>query len=213
MHAPAAERNAAPILEQLRVLLPPSGTVVEIASGTGQHVATFGAALPNLQFVPTEPDPGKHASIRAWTETLSNVQEPRALDVTAATWPVEAAAAMFCANMIHIAPPEATTGLLRGAGRILAPGGVLVVYGPFRVEGRHTAPSNAAFDESLRSRDPRWGIRDLDAVTAEAATFGLARGEVVDMPANNKIVAFLRRRTGEDAGPTLESTQGRSTGG
>ncbi|MEM6293169.1 MAG: DUF938 domain-containing protein [Myxococcota bacterium] len=195
LHAPAAERNAAPILERLRTLLPASGTVLEVASGTGQHVATFAAALPKLTFVPSEPDPDKHDSIRAWTEGLGNVEPPRGLDVTAQPWPVDAVDAIFCANMIHIAPSEATTGLLRGAGQILTPGSMLVLYGPFRVGGQHTASSNAAFDASLQARDPRWGVRDLDAVTAEAATFGLEPGSVIEMPANNKIVTFVRRST------------------
>ncbi len=197
LHAPAAERNAEPILAVLREVLPAAGTVLEVASGTGQHVATFAAALPALTFQPSEPQTDNHTSIAAWTEGLDNVRPPLALDVTAESWPIEGVLdAVFCANMIHIAPPEATAGLLRGAARHLRPGGVLVLYGPFRIEGAHTAPSNAAFDASLKSRDPRWGIRDLSVVASQAAALGLTQREVREMPANNKTVVFERIGSG-----------------
>jgi SAM-dependent methyltransferase len=192
LHAPAAERNAEPILEILRAVLPQSGCVLEIASGTGQHCAVFAAALTNLTFQPSEHDASKLESIRAWTESLRNAADPVELDVTASTWPVGTVDAVFCANMIHIAPIEAMYGLLKGAARHLRSGGLLAIYGPFMEAGEHTAPSNAAFDASLRSRDPRWGIRDLETVKTRARSHGLTFDRAVDMPANNKTVLFRR---------------------
>ncbi len=192
MHAPAAERNAAPILEALRQRLPQSGLLLEIASGTGQHVATFAAALPGLRFQPTEFDPANLESIAAWTEGLHNVAPAIQLDVTAPSWTVGLVDAVFCANMIHIAPEAALVGLMRGAGAHLASGGLLAVYGPFRRGGRHTAPSNAAFDASLRSRDSRWGIRDLETVEDLGRTAQLNLEHVQEMPANNETLFFRR---------------------
>ena len=153
-HAPATRRNREPILEVLRAWLPPRGTVVEIACGTGEHAAYFGEALPHLVWQPTDIDPDARASTDAWTARLHNVRPALAVDASRPPWPIEAADAIFCANMIHIAPIEACRGLLAGAGGTLRPDGVLVVYGPFRREGAHTAASNAAFDASLRDRDP-----------------------------------------------------------
>ncbi len=193
LHAPAAERNARPILDALRTALPATGTVLEIASGTGQHVATLGAALEHLRFQPTEFDRDKLESIRAWTQGLENVADPLWLDVRASVWPVDPVEAIFCANMIHIAPPAAGEGLLAGAGRHLGDGGLLALYGPFTVGGEHTAPSNAAFDASLRARDPRWGVRDLQELQTRAQVCGLAFDAAIDMPANNKMVLFRRR--------------------
>src|SRR5688500_1149085 len=160
--APSAERNKQPILEVLARVLPPEGLVLEIGSGTGQHVAHFARALPNLTFQPSEMEASRHASIAAWTRDLTNVRAPLDFDVTRLPWPVTAADAVVCINVIHISPWEATLALMRGAGEVLPPGGVLVTYGPYRREGRHTGPSNAAFDVSLQSRDPRWGVRDLE---------------------------------------------------
>jgi len=193
-HAPAAARNREPILAVLRRVLPPTGLVVEIASGSGEHAVHFARALPHLEFQPSDPDPDSRASIDAWRrhEALPNVRPAVALDATAATWPIEAPAAFSCCNMIHIAPWEAGLGLLRGAGRFLAPGHPLVLYGPFRRAGRHTAPSNERFDESLRERDARWGVRDLDEVVAEAQKQSLELDEIVEMPANN-LTVILRR--------------------
>ena len=192
LHAPAAERNALPILEVLRTFVPERGTLLEIASGTGQHVSTFAPAFPNLTFQPTEFDTSKFESIRAWTSELANVREPLGLDVTADVWPVQAFDAVFCANMIHIAPQQALEGLLLGVGRHLAQGGPLGLYGPFKIDGRHTAPSNEAFDASLRARDPRWGVRDLETVIALADAQGLSFERRIEMPANNQIVLFRR---------------------
>ena len=192
LFAPATERNRAPILAVLRRVLPANGMVLEIASGTGEHVAHFAAALPGLTFQPTEFDAARQASIDAWCVDLPNVLPAIPLDAAAATWPVERVDAMFCANMIHIAPWLVGIGLIGGAGRVLPPGGVLVLYGPFKRDGAHTAPTNVEFDASLRDRDPDWGVRDLETVAACAAGAGLALEEVVEMPANNLMVVFRR---------------------
>lgn len=189
-HWPAAERNKEPILDVLRPALPAQGLVLEIASGTGQHMAHFAAALPALQWQPSEPDTGMHESIRAWTEELANVAPPLALDVSATPWPVARANAIVCINMIHISPWQATLDLMRGAGEILPAGAVLFLYGPYRRGGAHTAPSNEAFDADLRRRNPEWGVRDLEAVSQVAAENGLRFKEAVAMPANNFSVMF-----------------------
>lgn len=195
-HAPAAERNKQPILDVLRRVLPASGTVLEVASGTGQHVAHFAAALPALTWQPSDRTDQEFASIVAWCASTgaSNARPPLVLDVTREPWPLATVDAIFCANMIHIAPWQACLGLLRGAGRHLAPGAPLVLYGPFRIGGEHTAPSNAAFDADLRARDPAWGVRDLDEVARVAASHGLELEERVAMPANNLTVILRRRR-------------------
>jgi SAM-dependent methyltransferase len=192
--APSAERNKQPILDVLVRALPPAGVVLEIGSGTGQHVTHFAKALPNLVFQPSEMDAGRHASIAAWIahEKLANVRPPIAFDVARLPWPVRAADAIVCINVIHISPWEATLALMRGAGAMLPAGGVLVTYGPYRREGRHTAPSNAAFDADLKSRDPRWGVRDMEEVVAAAKAEGLALEETVAMPANNFTLVFRR---------------------
>jgi len=190
--APAAERNKDPILAVLKRVLPSSGTVLEIASGPGQHVVHFARALPALTWQPSDPDPEMRASIRAWIagSGLPGVRAPLDLDVHAQPWPVESADAVACSNMIHIAPWSATTALMGGVARILAPGGVLVLYGPFRQAGRHTARGNEAFDRSLRASNPEWGVRDLEAVVTIASSAGLALEDVVAMPANNLSVLF-----------------------
>lgn len=194
--APAAERNKGPILEVLKRFLPESGLVLEIASGTGQHVVHFAAALPALTWQPTDLDPEHLISIAAWRRHngLQNVRPPFELDVDADPWPVERADAVLCFNMIHIAPWAATKGLLKGAARALVPGGILFLYGPYRRFGAHTAPSNAAFDADLRTRDPEWGLRDIEEVVALAAKNTLSLVEVVPMPANNFSVIFRRNR-------------------
>ena len=193
--APSAERNKGPILEVLSRVLPARGEVLEIGSGTGQHVAHFAKALPALTFQPSEVDVSRHASIAAWIreEGLANVKPPLAFDVATLPWPVREADAVVCINVIHISPWEATLALMKGAGAILAPGGVLVTYGPYRRDGRHTSPSNAEFDASLRSRNPAWGIRDLEEVAAAARGQGLVLEETVAMPANNFTVVFRRK--------------------
>lgn len=193
----SAERNKAPILAVLRGILPPRGTVLEIGSGTGQHVVHFAGALGQLSWQPSDPDAERRATIaaRAAAAGLANVRAPLALDVHDLPWPLAApVAAIVCINVIHIAPQTATAALLDGAGRWLDPAGarLLYLYGPFRQAGRHTAPSNAAFDESLRAQNPSWGVRDLDDVTRLAAAAGFERAAVVPMPANNLSVVFAR---------------------
>ena len=191
--APSAERNKQPILEVLRRVLPADGLVLEIGSGTGQHVAHFAQALPHLTFQPSEMETARHASIAAWSRELPNVRAPLAFDVTRLPWPVRAADAVVCINVIHISPWEATRALMKGAGEVLPAGGVLVTYGPYRRGGAHTAPSNEAFDASLKSRDPRWGVRDLETVADVAKENGLELEETIAMPANNFTVVFRRR--------------------
>jgi SAM-dependent methyltransferase len=192
--SPSTVRNRDPILAVLRRVLPIQGLVLEIAGGTGEHAVHFAAHLPRLQWQPSDPDPDARASIDAWraSAALSNLLPAIALDVTAESWPVSRADAIVCINMIHISPWAATEGLMAGAARLLPPDGVLFLYGPYRRDGRHTAISNEAFDQDLRRRDPAWGVRDLEAVTALAAGNRLNLKEVVEMPANNLSVVFRR---------------------
>lgn len=190
---PATGRNREPILSVLREVLPASGTVLEIASGSGQHVAHFASALPNLQWQPSDRDPELFASIEAWTVDLANVAKSLLLDVISSHWPIERCDALTCANMIHIAPWTACLGLLDGAARTLDGDGPLCLYGPFKRNGVHTAPSNEAFDRGLQERDPSWGVRDLEAVAKAAKDRGFALDDVFDMPANNLTVVFRRR--------------------
>ncbi|MGR3906007.1 DUF938 domain-containing protein [Burkholderia sp. SR8] len=195
LSAPAAERNRGPILDVLRRVLPAAGSVLEIASGTGQHAVHFAQALPALHWQPSDPDAHARRSIAAWVAHagLPNLVEPLALDVRdASSWPAATRDAVVCINMIHISPWASAEALFAGAARVLRPGGVLFLYGPYRREGRHTAPSNEAFDRQLRSRDASWGVRDLEAVVALGLDRGLDCIEVVDMPANNLSVVFRR---------------------
>jgi hypothetical protein len=191
-----AERNAGPILAVLDGVLPRSGLVVEIASGTGQHVVHFAKARPELIFQPTDRDPAFRESVAAWVEKerLSNIRAPIDLDVCTFPWPVERADAILCSNMIHVAPWTATKALMDGAGEMLKPGAILFLYGPYRRFGRHTSPSNEAFDAQLRATDPAWGLRDLEAVIELAGAAGLQPEKIVDMPANNLSVVFRRAR-------------------
>jgi hypothetical protein len=189
---PATRRNQDAILAVLREILPARGRVLEIASGSGQHVAHFASALTQLHWQPSDRDRELFASIAAWTEALDNVATPVEVDVTASHWPLESVDAIFCANMIHIAPWEACLGLLDGAARTLAGAGPLCLYGPYQRGGVHTAASNERFDASLRSRDPRWGVRDIDLVSKEANDRGFVLDRVLDMPANNLTLVFRR---------------------
>jgi len=200
LHAPSAVRNRDPLLAVLRRVLPASGVVLEVASGTGQHAAWFAAHLPGLGWQPTDPDPARRASIAAWADEAGapDLRPPLDLDVLRDPWPVPRADAVVCVNLIHIAPWRCAEALFRGAARLLPPGGPLVLYGPYRVAGAHTADSNAAFDASLRGQDPDWGVRDLEAVVTAAARAGLDWSETVPMPANNLTVVF-RRAGVEDA--------------
>ncbi len=189
-HAPATLRNRDAIAELLRAVLPPRGVVLEVASGSGEHCAYFAEHFPALIWQPSDPEPAARASIATWCDGLANTRPALDLDAAAPDWPVAEAAALLCINMIHISPWQATLGLLSGAARLLQPGAPLFLYGPYRRTGHPTAPSNEAFDASLRTRDPRWGLRHLDAVVAAADGFVLER--VVEMPANNLSVIFRR---------------------
>lgn len=193
-HFPATARNRDPILAVLRRVLPERGAVLEVASGSGEHAVYFGAALPGLEWQTTDLDADNRASITAWIAAsgLRNVHMPLILDASEPPWPVSEADAVVCVNMIHIAPFDACLGLLDGARVLLPPGGPLYLYGPFKRGGAHTAPSNEAFDQSLRARDPSWGVRDLEEVAAEAKRRRLRLDEVIEMPANNLSVVFRR---------------------
>lgn len=193
-HASSAARNRQPILDVLLPRLPKDGLVLEIASGSGEHVVHFAAAMPGLAFQPSDPDQGACASVDDWARTLGlgNVRPALPLDVTDARWPVERAVAVLCCNMIHIAPWEAAVGLVAGAARALSSGGLFFLYGPYRRGGRHTAPGNEEFDRDLRRRNPAWGVRDLEAVADLAAGQGFGAPEIVEMPANNLSLVFKR---------------------
>jgi len=194
LYAPAVARNREPILAVLRRVLPAAGLVLEVASGSGEHAAFFAAALPGVSWQPSDPDPRARASIAAFLDAGAppNLLPPLALDAAAGGWPIARAMAVVCINMIHVAPWSACEGLIAGAARVLPPGGVLYLYGPYKEEGRHTAPSNEAFDADLRARDPSWGVRDLDEVMALARRHSFAHQETVIMPANNRSVVFRR---------------------
>jgi SAM-dependent methyltransferase len=193
LNAPAAERNKEPILAVLRRVLPETGLVLEIASGTGQHIVHFARELPGLKWQPSDPDPEMHGSIKAWIVRtgLRNVRDPLTLEVCSAAWPSHADA-VLCINMIHIAPWTATAGLMSGASRLLRKAGLLYLYGPYRRYGQHTSASNEAFDRDLRLRNPEWGVRDLESVAEVAANWHFALEDVVEMPANNLSVIFRR---------------------
>jgi hypothetical protein len=193
-HSPAADRNKHAILAELQRVLPPQGLMLEVASGTGQHAAHAAAALPGWQWQPSDADPGARASIAAWCGELPNVQPALFLDVMAADWPgvPSVVDAVFCANMIHIAPWAACGALMRGAARHLSATGRLILYGPYAVDGEPTAPSNLAFDADLRGRNAAWGLRRLQDVLAEAAAVGLVLRERVAMPANNLLLVLAR---------------------
>jgi len=192
-HAHVA-RNREPILDVLKRVLPSAGLVVEVASGSGEHAVFFAKGLPALSWQPTDPDAGALASIAAHRAAAQapNLLAPVRLDATAERWPVERADAVVCNNMIHITPWAVSEGLIAGARRILPAGGVLYLYGPYRIDGRHTAPSNQDFDTWLRAQNAAWGIRDLADVTDLAARHGFAPAETVPMPANNLSVIFRR---------------------
>jgi SAM-dependent methyltransferase len=183
----SAERNKDPILAVLARVLPSRGVVLEIASGTGQHVLHFAKALPGLVWQPSDPDPELRESIarRVKEQQLANVSRPIDLDVTRLPWPLQTADAVVCINMIHVAPWSATLALLEGARALLPTQHVLYLYGPYRRSGQHTSKSNEQFDSDLRAHDPEWGLRDLEAVSEAAASSGFVLAEVVEMPANN----------------------------
>lgn len=207
-YAPATERNRQPILTVLQQVLPEQGTVLEISSGTGEHITFFAPRLSHLQWLPSEPQPQGRQSIQAWGEALpaENLQlPPLDLDVSVRPWPVETAAvkgqlsqpitAIVNINMIHICEWEMCTHLMAGAARVLPTGGVLYLYGPYKRNGKQTAASNEAFDRMLRDHNSNWGIRDLEAVEAISGQHGLQLTQVIEMPANNFSVVFKRAST------------------
>lgn len=191
---PATARNRDAILDVLRGVLPASGLVLEVASGSGEHVVHFARAFPGLTFQPSDPEDAALQSIAAWTQDsgLTNIKPPVMLDAASSHWPVTAAGAILCINMIHISPWDASEGLFHGAARLLSAGAPLYLYGPYRRADVVTAPSNEAFDESLKVRNPKWGLRDLEAVTALARDNGFSGPAITEMPANNLSVAFRR---------------------
>lgn len=201
-YSPAAERNLQPILQTLQVLLPATGRALEVASGTGQHVAGFAAALPGWTWQPSDHDPANLESIAAWAAQagVRNVLPPVLLDVRAGCWPGEAPAdhpaswdLVYCANLLHIALWDCCAGLVQGAARTLAPHGLLVTYGPYLEDGVPTAPGNLAFDASLRQRNPAWGLRRLQDVVQQAAKAGLLLHARHSLPANNLLLVFTRQ--------------------
>ncbi len=204
LHSPSAARNRDPIRDVFLATMPRKGVILEIGSGTGEHAAHIAAALPEIRWLPGDPDPASRASIAAWTAHLGlvNIDPPHAADVMTAGWEAAFPAldGVVSINMIHIAPFEAAQGLVAGAGRLLKPGGRLFLYGPFSRNAAHAAPSNDAFDASLKSRDARWGVRDLEQEIAPlAARAGLSLLKVAEMPANNLSVIFHKRQAPEKA--------------
>lgn len=197
-YAPATQRNREVILEVLQQVLPPSGTILEVASGTGEHAVFMAPHLLKHKWLPSDPNPMSRASIAAWLNEVesNNIYEPLDIDVSLPTWSVEThqdfspITAIVNINMIHISPWAACLGLMAGANRILPPGGILYMYGPYKQNGKHTAPSNEAFDESLKMQNPEWGVRDLDEVIQAASTQNLTFLKTVQMPANNLSVIF-----------------------
>jgi SAM-dependent methyltransferase len=193
--APATARNRDSILTVLRRILPAKGTVLEIASGTGEHAVYFAQALPNLTWQPSDPDESARKSIAAHREraNLPNLLPPFELDASTETWPLARVDAIVAINMTHIAPWAATEGLMTGAERLLLPGGVLYLYGPYKENGQHIAPSNALFDADLIARNPEWGVRNLDDVRALASQHKFDFVERASMPANNLSIVFRKR--------------------
>ena len=193
-HAPATLRNRDAIAAVLAEWLPATGTVLEVASGSGEHIVHFAATFPALDWQPSDPDPAGLVSIAAWCADagLANIAPPLALDASAGEWPIEYADAILCINMVHISPWAATLGLLAGAAQLLPSGAPLILYGPYVEPDVPTADSNLAFDASLQMRDPAWGLRQIDDVKAAAAAAGLTFAERRAMPANNLMLLFRR---------------------
>ena len=191
-YAPATLRNRDFILDVLREVLPTKGDILEIASGSGEHVVHFAKSLPSLVFQPSDPDPNALQSVVAWVKAtrVTNVRAPIILDASQSPWPIASADGVMCINMVHISPWDVTLGLIKGAAAILPPGAPFYLYGPYRRADLETAPSNHAFDRSLRNRNPAWGLRDLEAVTAMAQSVGFSIPIITEMPANNLSVVF-----------------------
>jgi hypothetical protein len=192
--APATARNRGFILPILQRVLPAAGTVLEVGSGTGEHAVHFARHLPALRWQPTDADPAAIDSIASWVAhaALPNLNPPLLFDLAADDWPLARAAAVVAINVLHYSPWATTAALFGGAAGVLPAGGVVYCYGPYRRDGAHTAPSNAAFDEWLRGIDARFAVRDLEAVEAAAAASGFLLDEVIDMPANNFSLVFRR---------------------
>ena len=203
LYSPAADRNREPILQALRLILPLQGLALEIASGTGQHVAHFAAGLPGWEWQPSDAQADAFDSIAGWCAQMGagRVKPPIRLNVMASPWPGDNSPfaqqfdAIYCANMLHISPWATCAALMQGAARHLTPAGLLLVYGPFLEADQPTSPGNQDFDQSLRQRDPDWGIRQLDDVTREAHHVGLRLRQRLPMPANNLLLVFHRRPT------------------
>jgi hypothetical protein len=193
-YAPATVRNRDFILDVLRDVLPTTGVILEIASGSGEHVVHFARNLPSLVFQPSDPEPDALLSVAAWMKAaeVTNVRAPIVLDASRSPWPIASADGIICINMVHISPWDASVGLIRGAAAILPPGSPLYLYGPYKRKGFATAPSNEAFDHNLRDRNPIWGLRDLEAIAAIAQSAGFSIPDITEMPANNLSVVFRR---------------------
>ncbi len=193
-YAPATVRNRDFILDVLRDVLPTTGIILEIASGSGEHVVHFARNFPSLAFQPSDPEPDALRSIAAWVKAaqVTNVRAPIVLDASQSPLPIASAEGIICINMVHISPWDAALGLIRGAAAILPPGSPFYLYGPYKREGFATTPSNQAFDRSLRDHNPTWGLRDLEAVAAIAQSVGFSAPTITEMPANNLSVVFRR---------------------
>jgi hypothetical protein len=197
-YAPATQRNREPILEVLLQILPAKGNILEVASGTGEHGIFFASHLYPRQWIPSDPNPMLRESINAWRDRtpVDNLQPPLAINAEDSVWSIEAKnieiAAIVNINMIHIAPWSACLGLMAGANRLLSAGGILYLYGPFKQNGKHTAPSNVTFDESLRAQNSQWGVRNLEDVIEVAKANNLSLLEIIPMPANNLSVVWQR---------------------
>jgi uncharacterized protein DUF938 len=193
-HAPATVRNRDFILDVLRDVLPTTGIVLEVASGSGEHIVHFARNLPSLVFQPSDPEPDALLSVAAWVKAahVTNVRAPIVLDASQSSWPIASADGIICINMVHISPWEATLGLIKGAAAILPAASPFYLYGPYKREGFATAASNQAFDRNLRDRNPNWGLRDLEAVAAVAQSVGFSAPAITEMPANNLSVVFRR---------------------
>ena len=196
--SPAAARNAEPIGEVLAEWLPPAGLVLEVASGGGEHALSFARTFPHLKWQPSDPDSAALASIETWRleEGSPNLLPPLRLDVVQSQWPIGQAAAVVAINLVHISPWAASLGLLAGAARILPPGAPLILYGPWRVDGEALAPSNEAFDRSLKARDLRWGLREVGEFATAAGDRGFVLADQRAMPANNRMLLFRRLAVG-----------------
>ena len=195
LSSPSAQRNRQPIAAVLADWLPDTGLVLEVASGSGEHAVHLARAFPQLDWQPSDPDPDALSSIEAWRADsgLANLREPVILDAAAPTWPVTAADAVLNINMVHISPWAAALGLLDGSARILPISGKLILYGPWIAEGFPTAPSNLGFDADLKRRNPAWGLRKVEEFAKEAEKRGLSLADQCDMPANNRMLLFIRR--------------------